>query len=286
MKLPVPILSGLVLALLPLPIGLVGLVGSAGAEESPHPETSSGERVTDLQASYFFEREGTISARRTFRLRVEGEVFTRGPVLHFLTVFPGPAGLILDTGMEIDGVLRDGKPEPYRIEKGDGYLSLWIGSPEVTLEHREHTYTVTSRRRADWRQAGGEFFGGIDATGYLPHVPIDRAEVVVRLPEGVVPAKFSPAVTGFSEPAGTGDPGFETILRDNHMTVRTTRPLGDHHSVFLNLAWPSRTFASQSLWKEVLLQHPRIPLAAFSGVLLLWALVLLLLRAAGRRSRE
>lgn len=223
--------------------------------------------------------------QQIFRIRVEGEVFTRGPVLHFLTVFPGPAGLILDTGMEIDLVLRDGNPEPFRLEKGDGYLSLWIGSPDIKLEHREHTYTVTSRGRADWRQAGGELSGGIDATGYLPRIPIDRAEIIVSLPEGVAPTKFSPAVTGFEVRPEPDDPGFETTRQGSRMTVRTTRPLGENHSVFLNLTWPSATFAGQSQWREVLRQHPRIPLAAFSGVLLLWALVLLLWRAADRRRR-
>jgi hypothetical protein len=41
----------------------------------------------------------------------------------------------------------------------------------------------------------------------------------------------------------------------------------------------------QSQWMKVLQQHPRIPLAAFSGVLLLWVLVIILLRVADRRSR-
>ena len=223
--------------------------------------------------------------QQTFRIRVEGEIFKRGPVLNFLTVFSGPGGLTLDTGMEIEAVLRDGKPEPYRVEKGSGFLSLLIGSPEVELEHREHTYTVTSRSGADWRQAGGEFAGAVDVTGSFPQVPIDRAEIKLTLPEGVNLVKFSPVLNGFEERPGADDAGFETILQSNKVTVRTTRALGENHSVFLNLTWPSGTFAMQSQWMKVLQQHPRIPLAAFSGVLLLWALVIILVRAADRRSR-
>lgn len=266
MRLPAFIPVGSVLALL--------FCHVAGADE----------RITDLRVTYAFEREGTISMEQTFRLRVAGEKIKRGPVLNYLTVFPGPAGLILDTEMEIDGVLRDGKPEPYREEKGSGFLSLLIGSPEVELEHREHNYTVISRSKADWRQAGGEFTGVIDVTGALPRIPIDRAEVKVSLPDGVTLLKFSPAVTGFEERPGPEESGFETILQ-GRVTVRTTRALGENHSFFINLAWPSGTFAMQSQWMRVIQQHPRIPLAAFSGVLLIWALLLILWRASDRRRR-
>jgi hypothetical protein len=257
---------------------------AAGAEEVAHPAAAT-ERITDLRVSYVFEREGTISMQQTFRVRVTGGKIKRGPVLNYLTVFPGPAGLILGTEMEIDGVLRDGKPEPFREEKGSGFLSLLIGSPEVELEHREHTYTVTSRSKADWRQAGGEFAGVIDVTGSVPRIPIDRVEVNVSLPEGVTPLKFSPAVTGFEERPGPEESGFKTILQGSKVTVRTTRALGENHSFFINLAWPSGTFALQSQWMRVIQQHPRIPLAAFSGVLLIWALLLILWRASDRRRR-
>jgi len=277
LRLPAIILAGLILALFLCP---------ARAEEARVPDTAvAGERITDLQAAYLFEREGVIAMQQTFRLRVAGELFKRGPVLNFLTVFPGPAGLILDTGMEIDSVLRDGNAEPYRVEKGNGFLSLLIGSPEVELEHREHTYTVTSRSGADWRQAGGEFAGVVDVTGSFPQVPIDHAEIKLTLPEGVNLVKFSPVVTGFEERPGSGNAGFDAVLQGNSVTLRTTRALGENHSVFLNLTWPSGTFAMQSQWMKVLQQHPRIPLAVLSGVLLLWALVIILLRVADRRSR-
>lgn len=91
-------------------------------------------------------------------------------------------------------------------------------------------------------------------------------------------------MTGFEERPGPEESGFETILQ-GRVTVRTTRALGENHSFFINLVWPSGTFAMQSQWMRVIQQHPRIPLAAFSGVLLIWALLLILWRASDRRRR-
>ncbi len=245
-------------------------------------EAGFAERISDLKTEFLVLREGAVSVTQSFRVRVGRGLIKRGPVLNYLTVFEGPGGLILDNEIQFAEILRDGKEEPYHFEKGDGFTSLYVGSAEVELEPGDYTYLVTFRTEADWKERGGEFTGVFDVTGMLPVLPIDSAEARVILPEGVVISKFSPAVSGFESIGKEDDPGFEMEVEGGAVTVRTTRALGDDRGFFINLAWPSGSFAVRSQWMKVMRQHPRIPLAGFSGMLLLWALVVILLRGFRR----
>jgi hypothetical protein len=234
------------------------------------------ERISGLNLDVDFGRDGVVSTTQTFTLGVAGEVIHRGPLLNYLTAFQGPGGLILINDLEVVRVLRDGKPEPFRVEKGSGFVSLYIGSSEKELEHGDYHYLVEYRSASDWRQRGREFSGVIDVSGPLPVLPIDDATVRVRLPKGVGFTDLSCSVNGFE--TGGDDPGYESIFKGGEIIVKTSRALSENRSFFINLTWPSGTFSNQSQWLKVMKQHPRIPLCVFSSILLLWALVTLLVR--------
>ncbi len=242
------------------------------------------ERIEELKTRIEIHREGMISVEQAFRICVGGGTIKRGPVLNYLTVFDGPGGLTLDNGMVIEKVLKEGLPEPFHIEKQEGFITLYVGSPEVELDDGDYNYTIFYRFEADWHQKGGEFSAVVDAAGSLPGLPIDRAEVRIQFPDGVIVSKFTPALSGFEEGGDPTDPGFVSGTEGNLVTVRTTRVLGGQRSFFLNLAWPSATFATQGQWMKVMTQYPRIPLSAFSAVLLLWALIAILLRLGRKRA--
>jgi len=246
------------------------------------PEVGEGDRIKELQVRITIARDGSVWISQSFRIGVETGLIKRGPILNYLTAFQGPGGLILDNEWQVLRVLKDGEPEPYHFKNGEGFVTLYVGSPEVELEPRDYSYRIEYRTGADWRKVGGEFSAAIDAAGPLPTLPIDRAEVEVVLPDGVTISKFSPAVSGFEDPSEALGPGFTLDSEANKVTLTTTRPLGLKRGLFINLVWPSGTFATPSQWMKVMRQHPRIPLSVFSGALLLWALATILLRAYRR----
>jgi len=266
----------LAFSVLPLP--------SLKGEESPDsaPAPGAGDRIRDLHVRIVIARDGSMWISQSFRLGVETNLIKRGPILNYLTAFQGPGGLILDNEWKVLRVLRDDRPEPYHLENGDGFVTLYVGSPEVELEPRDHIYRIEYRTGTDWRKVGGEFSTLIDAAGPLPTLPIDRAEVEVVMPEGVVISKFSPAVSGFEDSDEALGPGFALNSGTGTVTLTTTRTLGLKRGLFINLVWPSGTFVTQSHWLKVMRQHPGIPLSVFSGALLLWALATILLRAYRR----
>lgn len=249
-------------------------IGDLAAHQHVH------ERIHDFTMDVSLGRDGTVSTTQTFTLGVAGVAIRRGPLLNYLTAFQGPGGLILLNELQVERILKNGEPEPFRVETGDGYISIYIGSSEKVLDPGEYHYLVEYRSTSDWRQSGGKFSAAIDVGGPLPLLPINDATVRVRLPEGIGFTELSCSVNGF-EMGGT-EPGYESVFKGNEITVKTARALSENRNFFINFTWPSGTFSDQSQWLKVLEQHPRIPLCVFFGVLLLWALVTLLARGLNR----
>lgn len=257
-------------------------------EDHRHPVPSSvprdeAERIHESSVVYLIQRDGRVEFDQFFRLGVAGTAIKRGPVLNFLTAFRGPAGLVLDSELEISGVERDGVAEPFRVERGSGYLTLYIGSPEQELEHRDHEYRVRGHMREDWRRGPGEFSTTFDLVGSLPLLPIDRAEGAVRLPDGVPLHWFTPAITGAERSDGVKGPSFSVEQGEGWVRVWSTASMGEDRSFFLNLAWPSATFATRSQWLLVIGQHSRLLFAGLGAVLLVLVLGLLFRRLGNRR---
>lgn len=250
------------------------------AEADEPPVRDPSERIHSLAIDYEIHRDGSVTFAQRFRLGVAGVAVKRGPVLNYLTVFEGLGGLILDNELEILEVTRGGRTEPHRLDRGDGFATLYIGTTDLELPLGVHDYLVRGRTQADWRKHEGEFSAVFDIVGPFATFPIEAASTTIRLPEGVVVSRYSPAVTGVEAPQGRSH--FESVLEGNVLTVQPTGPLGENRSFFVNLAWPSGTFAVRSQWPLVLRQHPRLPLAGFSALLLIWALMLLLKRMASK----
>ncbi|MEX2580065.1 MAG: DUF2207 domain-containing protein [Verrucomicrobiales bacterium] len=247
--------------------------------EHAHEAALVAPRLHSLEVTVEEKRDGTVEVEQTFTLEAEGRTIRRGPVLNFVTVFHGPAELVLDNGMKVESVVRKGEAEPFQEVRGDGQRLLFIGSEDVVLEHGRHEYTVRYRALGGWRKRGGELFDAFDVTGPFQGFVIDRVRARVILPSGVALERHSTSLTG-SKAEG---PGFTVVGSGNELAVETTAPLVGNHSLFLNTSWSAAGFSGRRHWVQVLLQHPRLPLSAFGGAALLLALWLIL---AGSRRRE
>lgn len=263
-------------------------IPAAAAPRDDHSDHSHGngresprdafERIASLEAEYTIRRDGKVEFEQRFRTGVAGVAIKRGPVLSYLTAHVGPANLILDSDLEILGIERNGAPEDFRIEHGDGFAMIFVGNEDRLLERGVHEYRIRGRMDAEWIRGEGELSTVFDIVGAIPKLPIDAIEVKIRLPEGVHFNRYTPALTGATGDSERWGPAYEAACDGEVLRLRTTAPLDVHRHFFANLTWPSATFAEKSPWPKVMRQHPRLPLAAFSGLLLSWALVILVAR--------
>ena len=228
------------------------------------------ERVTSLELTHEVSRDGYVDVEQRFRFLVEGKKVKRGFRISYLTVFRGPGQLVLENQMEVLEVLHEGAPFPYEIERSHGQLFLTIGEEENLLEHREHEFVIRYRCLGDWMIQSGEAFGTIDITEQFRQFVIDRASLRLILPEGTTMGQYSVSLSDGAD--------YEAEKSGNEFVVKTQETLPANGAFFLNTSWSLEGFSSASRWKLVLLQHPRIPIALFTAVVLLWILVTLVVR--------
>jgi hypothetical protein len=247
----------------------------AGGEISRSHEESS-ERVVSLDSTIRVKRDGTVDVEQRFLLRVEGKRIERGPCLNFLTVFRGPAGLVLDNRMEVKGVFRDTQPENYVEKTGGAQRQIFCGAEDVLLEPGLYEYRIAYSALGEWKVQGREAAGVFDFGGPFRGFGIDEATLRVVFPPDTRVLRWSPAVQGFLKT----NRACSAQLHENELLVKIAGPLeAKNHAMFVNAVWTAKGFARSKLWREAMRQHPKLPLAAFAGTLLLWALVLLLLRS-------
>lgn len=264
-----PLLLRLVLILC---IGIIARYGESSPIPSEEILIADPESIETVDILIEVLRDGRVRTEHTFGLRVTGRTIRRGPVLNYLTAFRGPGGLILDRGLVVKEVLRNGVPEPFRTINEQGYLQLTIGSSDVFIENKTHEYTIRSTSRGDWRYDDGFAMANLDVLGPLHRYPIDSARVRFRLPDGVALDRHTVALrtaTGRLIPHDVSQTTTELV-------VEVDESLGSGSAFFINAVWPSAGFTGKSHWLEILKQHPKLPLTAFIALLLICALVILL----------
>ncbi len=246
-----------------------------------HGEAKTPSRVHSLEITVRPQRNGFVEVEQKFRLEVDGVSIKRGPALNYMTVFASDGGLILDTAMEVIEVSRNGKPEPSRLSTSNGTTTLLLGSEDKFLEPGPHEYLVRYRRLGSWKRQSNELTDSFDVTEAFRPFSIERLTASLVLPEGTDFTRRSAAVTGTI----ADGPGYRTDSGDGILSVETTAPLAPNHSVFLNTAWYSEGFSTKNKWMQLILQHPRIPIAAIGFAVL--SLALWILIAGGiRRAKE
>ncbi|MDF1852560.1 MAG: hypothetical protein P1U85_17105 [Verrucomicrobiales bacterium] len=260
--------------LLAFSIGVLAIPGESQADHHADHQALEPESVESIDILIEVLRDGRVRTEHTFGLRVTGKTIQRGPVFHYLTAFRGPGGLVLDRGMEVEEVWRDGEPEPFRAVNEEGRLRLTIGSQDVFLEKKTHEYVIRSVSRGDWRYEGGMTMASIDVLGPLHRYPIDSARVRFRLPDGVELDKHTIALR---TAPGRLIP-FEVSQTTTELVVEAEESLGAGSAFFINAVWPSGGFTEKSHWMQILRQHPKLPLTGFSALLLFVILILLIAR--------
>jgi uncharacterized membrane protein YgcG len=203
------------------------LTGAASA-------SAQSERILDFQSIITVHTDASLSVTENLTVQATGREIKRGLVRDFPTTYRDRLGNIVKVGFAVEGVLRDGQPEPYHLKRVSNGVKIYIGQKNVFLKPGVYTYTI--RYRAD-RELG--FFKDLDelywnVTGNGWTFPIDKAEAVIDLPPKAKILRYA-AYTGYQ-----GDRGHDvTVHRGEHDIVfKTTRGLMPREGLTVAVAWP------------------------------------------------
>lgn len=233
------------------------------------------DEIKSLNVSVNVQRTGQIEIEQEFVLSLgkDGNI-KRGPILSYLTAYRGFGNLVLDHKMRVEEVLRDGKPEPFKVEDYSGMRRIVCGESEVLLEPGEHRYLIRFSRNADWVYRDGMAHWAYEITEPFNSFPIENLTFQLQLPDDVDLDYYTLGLSG-SLSAGTG---YETVEIPGGLQIQTTAPLRAQAYMFVNASWKSHSFATQSQWFEIMKQHPKLPITGFLAIVLFSSLIILLVR--------
>lgn len=238
------------------------------------------ERISDFSSRVVVEKNGEIEVTEIIRVEAAGDKIKRGIYRDFPTLYRGRWGLRLRVPFEVIGVTRDGHPEPWRIEKRENGVRIYIGNPEVFLNSGSYSYSI-QYRTGD--QLG--FFGDFDelywnVTGNDWAFPILRAEVRVELPPGAGPR----SVDAYTGPQGAKGGAWRQVPSTADVKIETTAPLTPGEGLTIAVSWP-KDFVNQPPpsyeWTRLAKDNPGL-VAGIAGLLVAFCYFLAAWIAFGR----
>ncbi len=192
------------------------------------------EVIERFLSSVTVNSDGSLNVTEEIVVNAEGRDIRRGIYRDFPTNYTAADGTAVRVGFDVTDVERDGRDEPYVIERLDNGVRVRIGSRDALLGNGEHAYTIKYRTT---RQLG--FFADYDelywnVTGNGWRFPIIEARVNIQLPDG---ASISQAklYTGYQ-----GQTGSDAMIKEkasNRFAAATVRDLQPGEGFTVAVAW-------------------------------------------------
>lgn len=256
--------------------GLLGVLLSLAAPSSAHAAEGTFAFHSDIQIA----ADGGLTVIETIIVQARGSAFAHGILRDFPTDYTDRAGATVRVPFDMRDVMRDGRPEPYALERLGNGVRIRIGDAHAALPRGEHVYQIRYRtaRQIGFFEQGDELYWNVNGTGWI--FGFDRVTATVTLPSAVpIGQLWIEAYTG-----GQGMRGrdYEARVFDGGATFGTTRALGPYEGMTIVLGFPKGIVSAPSALRRAwwwLAQNPGVDVGVGGLVLLVaflwrrWSLV-------------
>lgn len=219
-----------------IPPILIAIALAAGAI-APARAQDARERILSYESEIAVLADASMTVRETIRVYCAGVQIKRGIYRDFPTRYKDRFGNNVQVDFELLEVLRDGRPEPYRLEKQANGVRIYIGQERVYLDPGEYTYSLLYRtdRQLGFFKEHDELYWNVTGNGWV--FPIERVSAKVQLPESVPPDAI--AANAYTGPQGARGGDFASGLDESGRVVFTaTRPLDPYEGLTIVVGWP------------------------------------------------
>lgn len=143
------------------------------------------ERILSYDSEVYVRADGGLDVTERIAVRAEGNSIRRGIYRDFPTRYKDRYGNRVVVGFQMIEVLRDGKPEPWFLEKKSNGVLINTGNDDFLPTPGDFTYTLRYRttRQLGFFADHDELYWNAIGTGW--EFPIERGSVEVRLPSPV-----------------------------------------------------------------------------------------------------
>ncbi len=235
-------------------------------------DDAAGERILSYDSRVDIRPDGTLEVSERLRVRAEGRDIRRGIYRDIPTRYRDRHGNLVVVDVEVTGVQRNGRDEPFFTERRGNGVRINTGGDALLAVPADYTYTLRYRTA---RQLG--FFARHDelywnAIGHSWVLPIDGGTVDVRLPAPV--ATDDIAVDGFSGGTGARDRGFGArVVAPGVARWTLTAPLAPGEGLTVVMSFPKGVVVAPTRGQRFgwLLRDNRGLLLALGGLVVLLA---------------
>lgn len=201
------------------------------------------ERVSALHSDIRISASGELSVTETIEVQASGREAQRGIVREFADEYRDRAGERVKVPLALESVLRNGRPEPYALERVANGTRLATGAPEHALARGKHVYQIVYRtsRQVGFLDSHDELHWNVG--GGWPFA-FERLSAEVSF-ERAVPAEAMKLEAATGAPGARGQ-DYHAFVREGSAAFRVTRPLAAHEGMLITVAFPKGVIAPPS----------------------------------------
>lgn len=203
---------------------------------------AASERIERFHADISVLADGNLEVIETIQVIAEGAQIKRGIFRDFPQLYRNKSGLRVERSFDVLGVQRDGRTEPYTIEKFQAGTRVRIGSANTYLPSGRHQYVLryrTSNQLLFFKDHDELYW---NVTGNEWAFPIDVAEAVVHLPDGIEVTRTD----GYVGQKGSKDQSVTMSSSENQASFATSNPLAVNEGLTIAVTFPPRMLSDQA----------------------------------------
>ena len=244
------------------------------------------ERILSYDSEVRVAADGSLDVTERIAVRAEGDNIRRGIYRDFPTRYKDRYGNRVVVDFQMLDVQRDGKTEPWFIEKKPNGVRINTGNDDFLPTPGEFTYTLHYRttRQLGFFADHDELYWNAIGTGW--DFPIERGSVEVRLPAAAPMDETK--VEGYTGTQGQQGQAYDAeVVAPGIARWRLTQPLAPREGMTVVMSFPkglvvAPTRAQRWLW---LFKDNRGVLIALAGLIALLAFCVRRWHRVGRDPR-
>jgi len=201
------------------------------------------ERIRSFVSAVTVNADAAIDVHETITVNSEGNQIRHGIFRDFPTTYTDKNGQRVIVGLDVLGVKRDGREEPYVLESLSNGVRIRIGDKDVWLENAQHRYDISYRttRQIGFFEKYDELYWNVTGNGW--DFPIDDARVTITLPQGASIIQHDEFTGGYR----SSDNNSRVLSAEgNVFEAETTATLDPNQGFTVAVAWQKGLVAPPS----------------------------------------
>jgi len=196
----------------------------------------SREKILSFNSDITVNPDASMLVRETISVEAEGIDIKRGIYRDFPTNYKDTYGNDYNVDFAIVEILRDGKPDDYRIDDISNGKRIYIGNKNYFLKRGVYNYTIVykTNRQIGFFDDHGELYWNVTGNGWAFN--IEKASAVVHLPSNISASEIK--CFAFTGPASSRGRDYFSSKDISTASFNSTRILGAQEGLTIIVEWP------------------------------------------------